>query len=189
MAIDYPYVINRDNVKTILQISVSTYDTLIDFYLPIVTEDIDIITNYNWVAEYSATLTNGSAVISEINITEVTKGWLVSTDQYTQSVVTDFDIDASTITVSDNATADLEDATVLINEFPKAKWPAAAQMIGFQIAKNNGIDSTNKGNIQSRSMGPLSVTYAELDNALSNGYGYPGYIVQNLKTITVPRFA
>lgn len=202
MAIDNPYVISRDTVKTILQISVSTYDTLIDFYLPIISEDIDSITNQTWTVQYNGTLTNGSAVISSILVgsptssgvkfsdylNRPTKGWLVSTVQNDNSAISDYDLDANTITVSDNATATVTGADVLINQFPKSKWVAAAQMIGFQIVKNNGVDSTSKGNIKSRSMGPLSVTYEELDNALSNGFGYPNYIIQSLKTITIPRF-
>lgn len=185
--IDKPYVIDRETVKSLLQITGSTQDALIDLYLPIVSEDLDIITNYTWVKEYTGTLTISSNVISDIELTTVSKGWLVSTSDYVQAIISDADLDNNTLTTDQNATATQESATVLINEFPIGKRVIAAQMVGFQIAKNNGTTSTTKGSIVSKSLPPLSVTYDNNDSSIAK-YGYPSYMVNSLKSISRVRF-
>jgi hypothetical protein len=186
--IDKPYVIDRETVKLLLQITDTTYDSLIDLYLPIVSEDVELICNQSFVCEYTGSLTNASNDITNININMVSKGWLVSTEQYAQSLITDSDISNKTITVDEVAVATLDDATILVNQFPIAKRIAISQMIAYQIGKNKGISSASNGSVKSKSLPPLSVTYNSDDNAILNGYGYPQYIVNSLKAITKPRF-
>lgn len=184
--IDNPYVIDRETVKLLLQINDTTYDTLIDLYLPIVSDDINIITNVDWVKSYTGDLTNASQDITNITYGDTAKGQLVSTENYTQAIITD--LDTNTLTVDKTATATTEGATVLVNQFPIGKRVVAAQMIGYQISKNSGIGSTTQGSIKSKSLPPLSVTYNESDNSISNGYGYPNYMIKSLMLITRPRF-
>lgn len=189
MLIDKPYIIDRETLKSLLQITGTTYDTLIDLYLPIVSEDVESICNNCFVKEYTGTLTSGSDIITDINIKSASKGWLISTSEYSQSILIDADIDKNTVTASDNATATAESQEIYINEFPIAKRVVASQMVAYQISKNKGINSSSKGAVKSKSLPPLSITYDDKDNSLSNGFGYPSYIVQSLKQITVPRFA
>ena len=188
MIIDKPYVMDRTTIKSLLQITGTTYDTLIDLYLPIVSEDVETICNQCFVKEYTGTLTNTSSGITDININTVSKGWLVSTVDYTQSLIVDADIDNNSVTVSDAATATIEKTQILINEFPIAKRIVLSQMVAFQMVKNNGVNTVTKGAIKSKSLPPLSVTYDDIDNSLTTGYGYPGYMISSLKQITKPRF-
>jgi len=188
MIIDKPYVVDRETVKSLLQISVVDYDTLIDLYLPIVSEDVELICNQCFVKEYTGTLTTGSAIITDVVLGQVYKNWLVSTEDYTQAKITDADMDQYTLTTDATAGQDLTLATVLINQFPIAKRIVVAQMIAYQVSKNIGINSASTGSVQSKSLPPLSVTYNADDNALHSGYGYPKYIVNSLEQIKKPRF-
>ena len=188
MIIDKPYVIDRETLKTLLQIADTTYDTLIDIYLPIVSEDVSLICGQDFVCEYTGTLTSGSNIITDINLSTVSKGWLSSTPEYTQSIITDADINNNSLTVSDTAAATAENQDILINQFPIGKRIVISQMVAFQLVKNNGVTTSTKGSVKSKSLPPLSVTYDENDTSLSGGFGYPGYIVSALKAITKPRF-
>lgn len=188
MIIDKPYVIDRETVKSLLQITGTTYDTLIDLYLPIVSEDVELICNKSFVCEYEGTLTSGSNIITDIVLSQVHKDWLVSTSDYTQSKITDADLDSYSLTVSDLATGTQEQARILINQFPIAKRIVVSQMVAFQLVKNSGVSSVKSGGIKSKSLPPLSVSYSDLDNALTTGYGYPAYMISSLKQITKPRF-
>lgn len=187
MIIDNPYVIDRETVKSLLQISDTSQDALIDLYLPIVSDDINIITNYDWVKEYTGTLANTSTTITDITLTDISKGWLVSTQDYTQAIVTDADLDNNTLTVDTAAITDTEGATIKINEFPVGKRIVVAQMVGFQIAKNIGTASTTKGSVVTKSLPPLSVTYDNNDSSIAK-YGYPSYMINSLKSISRVRF-
>lgn len=187
MIIDKPYVIDRETVKQLLQITDTTYDVLIDLYLPVVSEDVESICNRSFVQEYTGTLTLDSAIISDIYTESIKKGLLVSTKQYTQAIVQDADLDNDTLTV-DIIGALTEESTILINHFPIAKRVAISQMIAFMLTKNNGITSSTKGSVVSKSLPPLSVTYDTNDMSLNSGYGYPSYIIESLKSITKPRF-
>lgn len=187
MIIDLPYVMDRETVKALLQITTTEYDALIDIYLPIVSQDINLICNQDFVCEYTGTLTSGSNVITDIVLSVVSKDWLVSTKEYVNSKVTDADMDGYSLTVSDTAAATEEDSTILVNQFPIAKRIVAAQMIAFHVSKNVGINSATNGSIQSKSLPPLSVTYNGDDNSISS-YGYPMYIVSSLQQIRKPRF-
>lgn len=188
MIIDKPYVIDRETLKTLLQIADTTYDTLIDIYLPIVSEDVELICNQSFVCEYTGTLISGTLTIVDINVNNVSKNWLVSTEQYDNAKITDADYDNNTLTTEGSATATLEDATILINQFPIAKRIVISQMVAFQLVKNNGVITSTKGSVKSKSLPPLSVTYDDKDTSLSGGFGYPSYIVSALKAITKPRF-
>lgn len=186
--IDKPYVIDRETVKSLLQISGTTYDSLIDLYLPIVSEDIEQVCNQCFVKEYTGTLTDTSDIITNIVLSNVYKGWLVSTDNFDNAIITDADIDNYTLTTDTTATETLDNATVYINQFPIAKRIVISQMIAFQLVKNNGVNTVTNGSVKSKSLPPLSVSYSDLDNALTTGFGYPSYMIGALKQITKPRF-
>lgn len=186
--IDKPYVIDRETVKSLLQISGTTYDSLIDLYLPIVSEDIESICNQCFVKEYKGTLTNTSAIITDIVLSKVFKGWLVSTDNFDNAIITDADIEGYTLTTDTESTETLKDSTVYINQFPIAKRIVISQMIAFQMVKNNGINTVTNGSVKSKSLPPLSVSYSDIDNALTTGYGYPSYMIASLQQIRKPRF-
>lgn len=188
MIIDKPYVIDREALKTLLQITSTTYDALIDIYLPIVSEDVELICGQCFVKEYSGTLTDTSMNITDIVLGNVYKKWLVSTSNYTQAIITDADMDNYSLTVDTASTASGEDEIILINQFPIAKRIVVSQMIAYQLVKNNGVITSTKGSVKSKSLPPLSVTYDEKDTSLSGGYGYPSYIVSALKALTKPRF-
>lgn len=188
MIIDKPYIIDRETVKQLLQITGTTQDALIDIYLPIVSEDVELICNQSFVCEYKGTLTSGSTIITDINLSRVSKGWLVSTSQYVQELVTDADLNANTLTITETAPATEEGATVLINVFPVAKRVVASQMIAFQINKNSGITSVDKVGLKSKSIGQVSVSFSDEDSSLSSGYGYPNYMVSSLMQIRKPKF-
>lgn len=186
--IDKPYVLDRESVKTYLQISDTTYDDLIDIYLPIVSEDIEGICNQCFVKEYEGTITSGSLIITDIVLGTVSKNWLVSSNDYDNAKITDADLDEYTLTVDAEATTSEEDTAIYINQFPIAKRVVASQMVAFQITKNSGINTVKNGAVTSKSLPPLSITYDTNDVSLKSGFGYPSYIVSSLEQIRKPRF-
>lgn len=173
-------IITRDEVKTYLNITDSSQDAVIDLMIPVVDSTVRDYTNFNYKTRFRATVTNGSnevllepAVYADTSTSidtndnykypgyKLSKDWLQigkklqGTGITEGTYITDIDDDASTVTLSANATADFDGliyATSTIGEsFIFAK------MVQELINSNN--TRVNAGGEQSITEGPTSVTY------------------------------
>jgi hypothetical protein len=182
-----PWVMTRQQVKDYLGITDATYDTQIDLYLPVVSDDIQLITNNNFIISKIGDL-DSTDTISDISTSNIDYGNVVTTDSLDNVAITSIDSDAETITVETAATVTSDDTEVLINIFPKAKKTIAARMVWYQIKKNS-IDSSGilQGEVESERWATYNYTLAKTDSGTIGGY--PAYIVRGLAEITIPRFA
>jgi hypothetical protein len=187
MSIKKPWVITKQDVKELLQIESIEYDNLIDRYLPIVSKDIEKITNKNFVIKKSGSLTTGSPIITDITTTNIDFDNVVSSRDFDNKKVIDFDEDAQTITLEFNAGSDLSETDVYINTFPLSKKPVAAQMVWWNIQKYN-IDNSKLTEGQAISERWGSYNYSLADSEGKMVAGYPKYIVDGLNEIKLVRF-
>jgi hypothetical protein len=110
------WVATREQVKTFLQIEDSSYDALIDTYLPIVSKDIKDITNNLFVVDTTGDVTSGSAIVGNIDVTMIDFGNVFIAEGLERvSVLT---INDETITVSANSSVTGTEVDVKINVFP-----------------------------------------------------------------------
>lgn len=185
MAIKQPWAATRTQVKTFLQIADASYDTLIDTYLPIVSKDVELITNQSFVVELSGDFTDTSAVIAGIKSMFIDFGHVVNAAEMAQAAIIDFDTDAETITTDVNATATASGSEVYVNLFPVAKKPIVAQMV-WHLINQYGKDSKLSIGYTSERFGNYSYTRA--DGEAGTVAGYPASIVKALAEITRVRF-
>jgi hypothetical protein len=188
-----PYAISLDQVKSYLQISDTTYDTQIELYLPIVSDDLtrkNGICNQSFLIESTATadetdtLTNVSLSTSEWD--SLYTGSNITIDGI-DGIISSFDDDAETITLEAATTATGDDLELLIRNFPTGAKPVVSQMILFKF-NNGSISGATYGNeVASISSATTSVSYAG-KNGTVNGYGYPDALTKQLAPIRKPRF-
>jgi hypothetical protein len=179
-----PWIMTRDDVKKYLQITGTDYDTQIDTYLPIVTRDIELITNNNFILPLSGDLTNLSTTIGNISTLRLDVGHLLSSENFDNNAITDIDDDAATVTVTTAVGTTEEGAEIDANIFPIAKRPIAASMVLYNLKKYTENFDFN-GPLKSERVGNYSWTGGDDGATLA---GYPKWIVDGLNEITVPRF-
>lgn len=181
MAIQKPYIMTRSQVKTYLQITDTSYDALIDAYLPVVSDDIALITNNSFIVSRTGTLTTASQTITDMTTSLLESGNVVSTSDFAQAEITA--VDDTSIDTDTAASVDLADTDVYINVFPLAKKPLAARMVMYNIKKYT--DTLDNGPLSAETVGSYSWKAA---NTGKGAAGYPQWIIDGLKEITRPRF-
>jgi hypothetical protein len=180
MKIKEPWVATREQVKTFLQIEDSSYDALIDTYLPIVSKDIKDITNNLFVVDTTGDVTSGSAIVGNIDVTMIDFGNVFIAEGLERvSVLT---INDETITVSANSSVTGTEVDVKINVFPNSKKPVAAAMVMYNIKRYTEVIDFN-GPLKSERVGNYTWTG---DGGTSAGY--PQWMIDALAEITMPRF-
>ena len=179
-----PYVMSVAQVKTYLQISGTDYDTQIATYLPVVSKDIELITNNSFIVEMSGDIEDASQTVSNIGTEKLDIGNIVCTIDFVQNAITAIDDDAKELTLTTAATSTETETDVLVNIFPTAKKPIAAAMVLHNIRKYSASMAFD-GPLKSESVGSYSWTAA---NEGKGAAGYPQWMVDALKEITIPRF-
>lgn len=83
------------------------------------------------------------------------------------------------VTLSDNATA-TSDSVQLFIGMPLAYIPTVAKGVQWLIEQSSKGSGSAQGGIQSKRMGPVSVTYADKDADIDGMCGMPGWFVKAL---------
>lgn len=180
--IETPYIMTAAQVKTYLQISGTDYDTAIATYLPVVSSDIEKITNNKFIVRRTGTLTAASDEITDITTALLEPGMVVNTVDYEQAEI--LAVSETTLQIDTNATASIADSDIYINAFPLAKKPIAAAMVLHCIKKYTAL-MPEHGPLKSERVGSYSWAAA---NEGKGAAGYPQWMVDGLKEITRPRF-
>jgi len=195
-------IVTRDEVKTFLGITGTDYDTLIDTYIPIITEDIVEYCNNTFVAKdpctyqakiiYSKTNTIAFVDSNPDTITDsdngfITAGFISGDDIYIEGTIrnnghfTADTVEAGTLTLNDIDSLTAEDAsenttpTISLVIFPKPLKIVASQMIGYQLFQINDT----RGALR-ESLGDYSVTYDKPSDTIVGGNMYPKDIIVGL---------
>jgi hypothetical protein len=187
-------IITTAEVKTILQISGSDYDTYIAQMIPIMQEYItdycnDVFLNKNLYID-GPTFSFTSRTVSDSDSGFVTAGFVSGMDIYIEgsdsndglyslntaaaaSMTTTSTAPVSKLFVTEDAGAYL---TIYHVQYPQALKMACANMIGYQMSKQN------LENVSSEKIGDYSVSYADVTGE------YPNNILQTLKHYKRPSF-
>lgn len=189
-----PYVITQSQVKSFLNISDTSFDTQIDLYIPIVSDDItreNGICNQDFLFAGTAD-TAGTDTLSNVSLTF--DQW---DDLYTGSVIQingedgvilSFDESAAEIVLESALTKTDLAQDLFIRNFPYGSKPIISQMILYKIREGSVSGATFGDEIASRNIGPVSVSFAGKGSNTVNGYGYPSALFKSLATIRKPRF-
>ena len=145
-------IILKDDVKTYLQID-GTYDTLIDIYIDVVSDDVKLICNQDFEIDFDSTYTDSSNDVSvnsleglfDINVFEVNM-IVVGDDIPGGTYITAIDTVNSELTLSAQPTAS-DTATLTVIAFPKAKKPIVSAMI-FETIQKYSVNTTTINNSQ-----------------------------------------
>jgi len=177
-------IITLAQVKTLLQISGSTYDALISALIPEAEAKYlqirgipftriqgDITASDNTVSNIALYPTSNYKSYDAVNHSEYVERmeYLYSAAQSVDSYVTDIDIDNNTIELYDASSTTATD--VLFTVYPQGAKMAAAKIIGYLMNKNS------QNGMMSESIG----SYSYSKGADSNAYGIPNDIVQSIK--------
>lgn len=179
-------------IKTLLQITAVTWDTLIAALIPIVTDDVFNITNnpfYDgnvWAESDGLTFASAGGTITTDDATDFDYLHLASGDDIlvegslrndgfypVTSKVDGVITITSPFTLSDETppTDDPQVITIYKIRFPKGLKIAFARMVGFHIQNNEEMMQ----GIKSESIGRHSVTYD------TEGRQYPGWVYEMLR--------
>jgi hypothetical protein len=192
-------LLTSTEVKAILGLStsVNTYDRQIDYYIPIVAEDIAEITNhrfheaYHWVEDDGLTITSSNDTITldsdstysffkEFSIGDTIDicGSYFNDGYYTISSITSSFI----LIVSEPLKAENSTDYDILTYIHKCKYnnsikAIAAKMIWYKIQNSTNV----YGEIASESLGAYSVTYK--DSGVASFNGYPNSLISGLKRV------
>ena len=177
-------------VKTMLGITTSDYNTQISAMIPIVESDVRRIMGHRFNEKVYCTITEGSdettlaylAYEPTYPITRprldhpVEPGRVIDSAAFPKGtyVLTSEEDGTIDVTFSEDATAS---STYIRTSISISQWPTLAKMIWFKISKMN-INKDWNG-IQSKLMGPVSVTYA---TSIDVRWGYPTDLIKDLGT-------
>ena len=183
-------LITRDQVKTYLQVSDTSLDTLIDTYLEAAEQAAQHYTNNSWDIETGGETTNASATIEGIDssiMKYLSVGNLVKIEAQgiERAVITVVDKINNSITIDTAATATDTEAELVINTFPTAYKPTLARMINHNIKSTKSTASP--GELRQESIGTYSYQLGDGGSEL-DGYGYPKGMITGMKAIKRPRF-
>lgn len=177
-------IITLAQVKTLLQISGSTYDSLISALIP------EAEAKYLQIRGIPFTRIKGDITASDSTVSNITlyqsnyyqtfydtnnavfidhMEYLYSAAQSIDSYVTDVDADNNTVELYDASSTTATD--VLFTVYPQGAKMAAAKIIGYMMNKNS------QNGMMSESIG----SYSYSKGADSNAYGIPNDIVQSIK--------
>ncbi len=187
-----PYVITLEQTKAYLGIDDTTYDTQISLYLPTVSDDLcraNGICNQDFLisgeADLDGTDTLSNVLLSDYEWESLYIGAVILI-YGEDGVISSIDQDAGTIKLESALTGTSTEELISIRNFPTGSKPVVAQMIAYKISKTS-IDAAGSGEVKSRSVGPLSVTFDNGSGTVGL-YGYPQSITNGLKNIERPRF-
>ena len=188
-------IITTAEVKTILQISGSDKDTYIAAMIPIMQDYItdycnDVFLNEDIYVD-GATFSFSSRTVSDSDSGFVAAGFVSGMDIFIEgsysnnglyslntvaaaSMTTTSADPVSRVFVAEDAGANL---TIYHVQFPQALKMACANMIGYQMSKQN------LENVSSEKVGDYSVSYADVTGE------YPSNILSTLKHYKRPSFA
>ena len=180
-------IITTNEVKTLLQITATATDSLIDTLIPVVTSDVHEYTN-NYFQNYKTKIESGTFVFdaslktltSEFNFADdygyatgqdvIISGSLKNNGIHTISSVSDNVITFVATSISTIADEDSNARTTIVKmEYPEALKLVVARMINYYLQEN-------KDNVKSESISRYSVTYA--NDSMVNGY--PKSIISGL---------
>lgn len=180
-------IIDRATVKTYLGITVTTYDTLIDLYIPDVDAMIKEYTNERYYSVFAAAMVEDSPVItvsrigmvafsgdglqrSRLKVSDYFKsGDYLSGDGIASGAyVLSVNDETAEVTLSADCT---ETATHfdLVKGFNRRYNKAVASLVWYLVGKTSVNVNADIG-IKSKSLGPISITY---DGAMNSAYGVP----------------
>jgi hypothetical protein len=188
-----PYVITLAQVKNYLQISDTAYDTQIELYLPIVSDDLtrkNGICNQSFLIESTATA-NETDTLTNVSLSTSEWDSLYTGSNITingvDGIIESYDEDSETITLEETTTATGDDLELLIRNFPKGAKPVVSQMVLFKFNNGSISGATYGREVASRSFGVVSISFEKSSEVLDN-YGYPSSLTKSLKSIRKPRF-
>jgi len=180
-------IITTSEVKTLLQITATATDSLIDTLIPVVTSDIHEYTN-NYFQNYKTKVESSTFVFSASARTLTSdydfaddygyatgqdvliSGSLKNNGVHTISSASDNTITFVATSMSTIADEDSNARTTIVKmEYPKAIKLVVARMINFHL-------QVNKDNVKSESISRYSVTYS--NDLMFNGY--PKSIISGL---------
>ena len=177
-------IITLAQVKTLLQISGSTYDALISALIPEAEAKYLQIRNWPFLQVYGDIVTGDNTITnlalyptSNYNTYDAVNHavyidrmeYLYSAAQSIDSYVTDVDAYNNTVELYDASSTTATD--VLFTVYPQGAKMAAAKIIGYMMNKNS------QNGMMSESIG----SYSYSKGADSNAYGIPNDIVQSIK--------
>lgn len=184
-------IMTVDQVRTYLQTTSTEYNLDMVNFLDIVDSDVKEITNSQWRIDLTAdTLTSTGALdnvgfeneydlYDNLSIGSViisTTGTSLSTDV----TITDWTSEDDEIVASSTPSSTGTTIKFSASSFPKGKKAIAAKMVLYHIVSSSTGEALNDI-IQSKSLGPASVTYAEGNYVLADGY--PSKLIEGLRSI------
>jgi hypothetical protein len=174
-------MITLETVKTLLNIITTDYDAQLNMLLPMVENDVRRILNNQFNEKVDCTFENGSTTISNIwnlrprltNPIEIGR-ILQHPNIPEETYITAYDEENGIATIS-QATTGAGD--YVITSITYGMLIPIAKMCGFKL---NGMSrQVCDGEIASKSMGPVSVSYVQ---HIDKRWGYPMDILRDLGT-------
>ena len=190
-----PLIMTREDVKTYLQITDTTYDNQIDVFLPQVSDFLvgrNGYLNNTYLLEGSADTTNLSPDLTNVTLdfddleTEYTVDIANVPTGVTGAKISSLDSDNSTITLDNNATASATSQDLKVRNFPLGYKDIVANMVWYKIG-NQTITKAATGGVKSERIEDYSITFPDSWSEKGQG-GYPKDLLMGLETIRTPRF-
>ena len=183
-------LLSLSTVKTQLGLTDFTYDADITAMLPIVSNDVRRILNFQYSQSYIAAIENGSdqidfAVLQNayfnpfyrltdlpFELGQVIYHPNIPADTYLSA----YNRDTGVYTMSAAATGDGDYANPTIQI---SQWPVISKMIWYKISKQDTTDATAQ-KFKSIAYGNVSKTFA--DSEINSKYSYPQALIDDLGT-------
>lgn len=173
-------MVTLSEFKELLQITNSDYDNTFEVYEPVVDDVVTDITKVRYGLMYSVATTENSNVITtddHVYDDDVFTGADVSASNIPDDTHV-WDWNEHSITVDKKATASGSD-TLTVNSVPSGLKLAVCKMILFDI-KNSTTSKANLGDITSKNMGVMSVSFGDATQ-IDKKYGYPKALIGAVK--------
>jgi hypothetical protein len=166
-------ITTRAEIKTLLKISTTTYDDIIDLLLPIIQDDIMSFLKNKFILSdievWKGGISFSGNTITDASSTFLTEGFVagnivVQDSKLNNGFYTVTNVTANTLTVSEDLTTESAENVIKINQikYPQGLKLIFANMIGFTLNVKHGV--------KSESISRYSVSYANDVQSLINGY-------------------
>ena len=174
-------MLKLDTIKTLLNITTTDYDAQLTLLMPMVENDVRRILNNQFNEKVDCTFENGSTTISNIwnlrsklaNPVEIGRV-LEHPSIPEETYITAYDEENGIATISQATTGE---GDYVISSINYGMFIPIAKMAGFKL---NGMSrQVCDGEIASKSMGPVSVSYVQ---HIDKRWGYPMDILRDLGT-------
>jgi hypothetical protein len=165
-------ITTRNAIKTLLRISNTTNDTLIDTLIPIIQDDIltflrnkfrtEIYQESNYISFSGNTILDSASKF--VTTGYVAGNIVVEGSKLNDGFYTVTNVAAGILTISETLTTEAADNSVRVTQiiYPKTLELVAANMVGYIINAKYGV--------KSESFSRYSVTYQNDGQSLINGY-------------------